>query len=111
MKVLGIRCSNSDFSCATLDGDRGNPTIIQTKRFPFPANFSEGERLHWFYHELDSLIKKLKPDTISLKGPEPLVKRSNSLDSRLHIEGIVFLVADVNGIKNACKKTSATIAK
>jgi hypothetical protein len=111
MKVLGLRCSNSDFSCAFLDGDKENPKIIQTIRLSFPSNFSESERLHWFYQELDSLIKESNLEAISIRSPEPLAKRTKSLDLRLHIEGIVFLVANANGIKSTCKKTSATIAK
>lgn len=111
MKVCGIRCSNSDFAFAILDGDKHHPAVIHSCRLAFPANFKEGEKVHWFYHELNSLIQQHSPDSVVIKGPEPLVKRSNSIDSRLHNEGIVFLAAAANGIIDTCKKTNATIAK
>ena len=40
-----------------------------------------------------------------------MVKRSNNLDCRLHNEAIILMVAESNGIKQASKKTNATIAK
>ena len=94
-----------------MDGDKKSPEVLLSKRIAFPKNFSEGERLYWFHQELISIITDNKPDVIILKGPEPLVKRSKSLDSRLHNEAIVFLVAAANGILSVTKKVSSTIAK
>lgn len=111
MKVLGMRCSNSDFTFAIIDGDKKNPEIVVATKRAFPKNFSEGERLHWFHQELTAIFADNKPDVITLKGPEPSVKRSNALDSRLHNEAIVFLVATANGIAPVSKKVSSTIAK
>lgn len=106
-----MRCSNSDFTYAIINGDKKSPEIVVAKRTAFPKNFSEGERLHWFHQELTAIFVDSKPDAITLKGPEPLVKRSNALDSRLHNEAIVFLVATANGIISVSKKASSTIAK
>ena len=111
MKVLGIRCSNSDFTYAIIDGDKESPEVVMVNRTAFPKNFSEGERLHWFHQELNGILTDSKPDVITLRGPEPMVKRSNALDSRLHNEAIVFLAATANGISSVSKKVSSTIAK
>ncbi|MGA2404201.1 MAG: hypothetical protein ABSG91_21265 [Syntrophobacteraceae bacterium] len=111
MRVLGIRCSNSDFAYAILDGTKDTPEVIHLDRLQYPVKYSEPEQLHWFYQELTSIISKYAPAAIVIKEPEPLAKRSNSLDSRLHFESIALMVAASNGIKHAGKKPNSTIAK
>lgn len=111
MKTFGVRCSNSDFAYAIIEGDKDKPKIINSSNVNFPKNFSDGERLYWFSQEINTLLQQHKPDNVVIKAAEPMVKRSNNLDTRLHNESIIFMTAESNGIKNAIKKTKATIAK
>lgn len=111
MKVIGFRCSNSDFTYAVIEGDKESPEVIVAKRIAFPKNFSEGERLRWFRQELNTIFSENNPEVITLKGAEFAVSRSNSLDSRLYNEGVVILVAAEIGILEVAKKVNATMAK
>lgn len=111
MKTFSVRCSNSDFAYAVLEGDKDTPIVVSSGQIAFPKNFSEGEKLQWLHQELSGLLQNHSPEKVVVKAPEPLVKRSNAIDSRLHNESIVLLAAQTNGIKESEKKTNATIAK
>jgi len=111
MKTFSIRCSNTDFTYAVIDGDKSSPKVLEQAKVNFPKNFSEGEKLHWFNQEINTLIQQHSPESVVLKGAEPLAKRSKSLDERLHVESVVIMTAGANGIKNCTKKVKSTIAK
>lgn len=111
MKVIALRCSNSDFTYAILEGTRTNPTIIASESISFPKGYEEFSLLYWFYQEIVGIISTHRPTTLVVKATEPMVRRSNNLESRIRIEGIALMAAAEAGCASACRKVKATIAK
>lgn len=111
MKVIALRCSSSDFTYAILDGTQKSPTVITSDSISFPKGYEEFSLLHWFYQEIAGLISTHMTDTMVIKATEPMVKRSNSLETRIRIEGIALMAAAKAGCSSASRKVKATIAK
>ena len=111
MKVIALRCSSSDFSYAVLTGSQISPTLITSHSIPFPKGYKEFSLLYWFYQEIAGLISTHTPDILVVKATEPMVKRSNSLENRIRIEGIALMAAAKAGCSLACRKVKTTIAK
>lgn len=111
MKVLSIRCSNNDYTYCVVSGEKESPTIEHTGHVVFPAGFSDSEALRWFNQEMQGLLNSYTPDRVVIKGAEPMVKHSNSLEARIRNEAIVYLTACQAGCTSIQKKVKATIAK
>lgn len=111
MKVLGIRCSNNDYTYCILSGSSSAPIIEEIQRLSFPAGYSEPEALLWFYRELQGLFKRNGFDSVGIKRSEVSVKRSNNLELRIQNEAIVSLVAAEAGVSSVQRKVKPTIAK
>jgi hypothetical protein len=58
MNVLGVRCSNKDFSYAVMSGTRAAPEIIICASLDYPKNFARPKSLVWFAREINQLIEK-----------------------------------------------------
>lgn len=111
MKTIALRCSNSDFAYVVLDGNQDSPSIEHCAKIPFPKGYAEHSLLYWFYQEISEIVKSHSPDQLVVKAAESMVKRSNSLELRMRIEGIALMVAAEVGCSNAYRKVKSTIAK
>jgi len=111
MILLGLRCSNSDFSYAVLEGSKKRPVLREKNVVLFPKNYSRLDSLRWFFLEIDGLIKRVKPEGILIKKSEILARKSKSRDERVGNETIVLLVAALNNIKYVDCRVKSTIAK
>jgi Holliday junction resolvasome RuvABC endonuclease subunit len=111
MKIVGIRCSNTDFSCAVLEGTQTAPQLLSCTSTSFPKGYEEHSLLHWFYQEISGVLSTSSPDGIAVKAAETMVKRSTSLELRIRIEGIALMAAAQAGCSVAPRKVKSTIAK
>ncbi|MBL7224726.1 MAG: hypothetical protein ISS59_01215 [Desulfobacteraceae bacterium] len=111
MIVLGIRCSNTDYTCSILEGDADIPEVKETQHIAFPKGYGEAEALRWFYREMQSLFTSWRIDAVGIKRAETNVKRSNSLELRIQHEGIATLAAAEHGCTAVYRKVNSTIAK
>jgi len=111
MKIVGIRCSNTDFSCAVLDGTQDAPQLLSCATTGFPKGYEEHSLLHWFYQEIAGVLTANTPDGMAIKAAETMVKRSSSLELRIRIEGIALMAAAEAGCSNVVRKVKSTIAK
>lgn len=111
MAILGIRCSNKDYSFVILAGDSNNPTIEEKGNVRFPKGFSRSLCLKWFLQELEGILKRHDVRIIAIKGTEGLAARGKSFVERVENEAMIYLSAANLGIKNVYRKVKSTIAK
>lgn len=111
MKILAIRCSNTDFAYAVIDGTKESPTIVYSDITGFPKGYDEPALFNWFHQEILGLIDQYQPDGVALKSAEPMVKRSSPLETRIRVEGIALMTAAEKGCGIACRKVKSTIAR
>lgn len=111
MKVMGIRCSNSDCTFCILTGTRDAPVVNATDQVVFPKGYSEPELHKWFHQEMSDVFGKHKCDAVGIKRAETNVKRSNSLEARIQNDAIVSLAAVEAGCLSVYRKVNCTIAK
>jgi Holliday junction resolvasome RuvABC endonuclease subunit len=111
MMKLGIRCSNTDYAYAILEGARSSPQVVEKNTISFPKGYSRSENLKWFYQEIDQILNRLEIDTITIKGAEALATRDKSFVARVENEAMVFLAASNRGLENVSRKIKSTIAK
>ena len=88
MKIVGIRCSNTDFACAILKGTQDDPQLISCIVTSFPKGYEEHSLLHWFYQEIAGILTANASDGIAIKAAETMVKRSTSLELRIRITSV-----------------------
>jgi len=112
MNILGIRCSNRDYTFAVISGMKTTPTVIVTKTIAYPKVDRLGESLKWFLLEIETLLINYSIGKIVIKGYEGRFRsKATTYDRRIEHEAIIFLVAENNGIKEIFKKVKSTIAK
>ncbi|MBL1212260.1 MAG: hypothetical protein HND52_02780 [Ignavibacteriae bacterium] len=109
--VIGLRCSNKDYSFAIVDGNKNSPVLVDSGTIHFPNGFSRPAELKWFYQELDELSRKYKIDKWGIKGAEAMAQKGKLYTSRAENEAIVFLLGANKGNENVFRKVKATIAK
>jgi hypothetical protein len=56
--ILGIRCSNADYSLALLKGKKGAPQVVDIKSASFPKGYTRANTLRWLYQEVEDYISK-----------------------------------------------------
>lgn len=110
-KNLGLRCSNSDYTFAILSGSLANPVCEKYGTVAFPKNYSEMQKVKWFYQEITQLINSNGISNIGIKRTELLAQRGNEFIERVMFEGIVFLVAADLGVSFIESRVNSTIAK
>ncbi len=108
--ILGVRCSNKEFSYAVVEGSKNSPTVVSSGTISFPKNFIRGREHRWFLQEIENLIAKNSINMIVLKRFEGKFKGGNSYEKRVELEGIVFLAGGNHDIP-VFKKMNITIAK
>lgn len=110
MNVLGIRCSNKDYTYAILTGTKTNPQIIDTQTLPYPSGFSKAESLKWLLQDIEGLVTQHDVKRIIMNKSEARV-RGNDYEDRVEHEAMVYLAALNKGIQNVHKKVKGSIAK
>lgn len=109
--ILGIRCSNTDYSFALLKGKKGTPQVVNTKSAPFPKGYTRPNVLRWLYQEFDDYFSKHNGIShLVVKGAEPMAQKGGAYGDRVESEAILLLAAANNGL-TACRKVKPTIAK
>lgn len=110
MNVLGIRCSNKDYTYAILTGTKTNPRIIDTQTLPYPSGFPTAESLKWLLQEIEGLIIQYDIKRITMNKSETRV-RGNDYEHRVEHEAIVYIASLNKGVKCVDKKVKGSIAK
>lgn len=111
MNVLGVRCSNTDFSYAALSGTKGAPILRSVDTHPFPKGYSAPESMKWLLQEIEALGNVHKVTLWVIKGAEPMATRDKAFVSRVEFEAMVSLAAANSGNVNVVRKVKQTIAK
>ncbi|MCE9615921.1 MAG: hypothetical protein K8T26_16745 [Lentisphaerae bacterium] len=111
MKILGVRCSNSDYTTCLLSGDAAAPKVEEMKHVNYPNGYGEAETLRWLRQEFQRLCNGQALDEVCIKRAETNVKRSNSLEARIQAEAIVALAAAESGCGKVQRKVGSTVAK
>ena len=111
MKILGIRCSNSDYAYAVLTGTKKSPELVASDIISFPKGYSPPEIMKWLLQELESINTKNEISKWVIKGAEPMALRDKAYTSRVEFEAMVSLSAINNGSSNVIRKVKPTIAK
>jgi len=111
MKVLGIRCSNSDYAYCIISGIRMAPAVEATRRVSLPEGYNEAESLKWLRQEMQNIFGSHRFDQVGIKKAETNARRTNALDARIRNEAIVSLVAAESGCLRVAWKVKSTIAK
>lgn len=111
MKILGIRCSNNDFSFAVVSGNKKTPHLLETGLVPYPKGYTTPESLKWFLQELEALNARHSIDGWAIKGAEPMAAKGKTYAARVEFEAMVSLSAANAGSSNVVRKVKSTIAK
>lgn len=110
MSILGIRCSNKDFTYAVMTGSKKTPSTQQCATVAVPKNYSRPRSLHWMVQEVEQLIKKHGAQKIVMKSSESRT-RGKPYTERVELEAAVYIAGAKNGINRIFKKANSTIAK
>lgn len=110
MNVLGIRCSNKDYTFAVLSGTKNTPQLVDCNTILFPKGFAKPQSVNWMLQEIHTLLKNHKIKKIAMKKFEGQF-RGKPYEERIEHETMVYLAAVNCGIRPVCKKTSGSIAK
>jgi len=70
MSVIGIRCSNKDFTYAVMDGSKKKPVMQHAESVTVPRNFSRPRALYWMVQEIQGLITRHGADKVVMKAFE-----------------------------------------
>ena len=108
--ILGIRCTNKDFSYAILSGPKQEIKVRDASTLALPKGFSRGAEHKWLFQELKKILENNSIRKIVVKKHEGRISSKNTYESRLELEGVVFLAGGENNIP-VFKKAKATLAK
>jgi len=110
MSVLGIRCSNKDYTFAVLTGTKKSPQLLATQTILYPKGFSKSESLNWLLQEIEGLIMKYAVEKIVMNKSEARI-RGNTYEDRVEHEAMVYLAAFNQRVKSVFKKVKGSIAR
>jgi hypothetical protein len=111
MSVLGIRCSNKDFTYSVLTGSKENPCIQLCTSVAIPLGYKRPHALYWMVQEVEGIIKKYDTQKVTIKRFEGKVHRKIAFEERIELEAAVYIAGGNNGINSIFKKVKSTIAK
>ncbi len=111
MAVLGLRCSNSDYAYAVLDGNVKQPVLLEEQLVVYPTDYEKPKLLRWFYQEIQGILTKHRINKVVIKGAEAMATRDKAFVQRTEHEAIAILSAGDRGITRVGRKMKATIAK
>ena len=109
--VLGLRCSNADYSFAVLDGSKSHPRIVEKGSVRFPHTYSRARQMGWFKQEIEDRRKHHSISALAIKGAEGIASRGKAFVERIENEAAAILAAVARGIGKVPRKTKSTIAK
>ncbi len=110
MNVLGVRCSNKDFTYAILSGTQKSPVQVKLDGHAFPKGFSKSQSLRWLLQEIDGILSQHQIKAIVLKASEGMTRGKTFVD-RVEHEAAVQIAGANQGVKLISKKVKSTIAK
>lgn len=110
MRVLGIRCSNGDFTYAVVTGGRDSPIVEDVSIVHVPKGYRHQQALDWLYLEIEHLISHHRIEIVVLKRFEGL-RRNGAFETRAEFEGVITLASHRSGSIPVFKKVGRTIAK
>lgn len=110
MSVIGIRCSNKDFTYAVMTGSKTDPSVQHCDSIAVPKNFARSHALYWMVQEIETLIKKHDAQKVVMKGFEGRT-RGKTYAERVELEAAVYIAGGKNGMSAIFKKVKCTIAK
>lgn len=110
MSVLGVRCSNKDFTYAVMTGSKRKPCVQHCASVALPKNFSRPRTLHWMVQEIEELIEKQGAHKVVMKGFEGR-SRGKTYTERVELEAAVYIAGGKNGMSGIFRKVKSTIAK
>ena len=110
MKVLGVRCSNKDFTYVIMSGSKEQPKINSSDTNAYPRNYTKPRALLWFVQEIEQIISRHNVKKIVIKGFEGRT-RGKSYGERVEYESAIFIAAAKNGLNAVFRKIRCTIAK
>jgi hypothetical protein len=108
--ILGIRCSNKDYSFAVVHGTKDTPKLVASDTIPLPKGFSKPHSLKWLYQEAEALLDKHDISKIVVKRFEGRT-RGTIFENRVENETAFMLAGANRGMKAIFKKVKSTIAK
>lgn len=74
--ILGIRCSNADYSFALLKGKKGAPQVVNVESVSFPKGYIRANTLRWLYQEVeDHLSRHEGISNFVTKGAESMAQK------------------------------------
>ena len=111
MAILGLRCSNGDYSFAVLSGSLDSPTVDDSGTIHAPKGFSRPQLLKWFFQELQDLHARHGIRCIVMKGSEGMANRGGSFIERIELEAMAFYAGAELGIRPVHRKVKSQIAK
>lgn len=110
MSILGLRCSNTDYTYVVLTGSRTQPEIVAMDSIAFPQGFKTQQSLMWFLHEVETLFERFEIEMVVMKEFEGR-KHDKSFVARVEHEAMVYIAATNHAITAVFKKRKSTIAK
>jgi hypothetical protein len=110
MAILGVRCSNSDFTYVILDGSFENPKIELLENIQIPHGYKQSESLDWLYKEVCGILGRNEIEIIVIKKFEGR-NRGGAFAQRVAFEAMVMLAAEHSAKIPVFKKVKRTIAK
>lgn len=110
MKVLGIRCSNKDYTFAILKGSKNKPKLLETNTEVCPRGYFTTQRLNWLLLNIEDILKKHDIKRVVMKRHEGKT-RGKSYEERVENETMIYLACYNCGLKTVFKKPYSTIAK
>lgn len=110
MSILGIRCSNKDFTYAVMVGSKKKPVVQHVASVSVPKNFSRPRALHWMVQEIQGLIAKHGIQKVVMKSFEGRT-RGKTYAERVELEAAVYIAGGMDGMSAIFKKVKSTIAK
>jgi len=111
MKILGLRCSNTDYTYVLLRGDKSSSKVIAAESINYPLNSNWPETLLWLSLEIEQRINTYAPDGMLIKKAELRGRMGSGDFDRIESEGVIALTAKQRGVKFIISKRKRTIAK
>jgi hypothetical protein len=84
--AVGFRCFKNAIAYVVLDGDVGNPTLVEHHHTRLPTS-ARAAQLVWVRMEVQEIIERAQPTAIAFKATEP-VSRTKDL-GRSEVEGVL----------------------
>jgi Holliday junction resolvasome RuvABC endonuclease subunit len=106
MKAVGFNFTKNDFRFCVLDGETNPPSIIDKGKIICPNNMNTSELMAWFETQLELIIDKYVPDTISHKVSLN-IKKLNQIETSCYPQAILNLIAKKKNISTKSYSTQA----